>query len=79
MGGSGSQFWMYLLASDASTTSAMTGVSTSLSWGVRVQYPDELDESTVRSLKILEGVIRLIVGFIAIDACVKHPFLPESC
>ena len=78
-GGSGSWFWMYSPASDASTTSAITGVSNSLSWGGRVKYPDELDDYTVRSLKILESVIQLIIGYIAVGACVKHPLLPKSC
>ena len=47
--------------------------------GGRVRSPAELDEFMVRSLKVPKGVIRLIVGFIAVDACVKHPFLAESC
>ena len=33
----------------------------------------------VRSLKVNKGVIRLVVGFFAVDACVKCPFLAESC
>ena len=33
----------------------------------------------VISLNVLKGVIRTIVGFIAVYACVKRPFLVELC
>ena len=47
--------------------------------GCRVQPTAELDEFMVRSLNALKEVMRLIIGFIAVDTCVKHPFLAKLC
>ena len=57
----------------------MLGFSTSLScWG-RVQFSAELEEFVGRFSKFPEGVIWLIISFIASDSYVICPFLAELC
>ena len=63
--------------SNALMTSETTRISASLSWKERVQSTSEIYESMVRSLKFPKGVLRLIIGFLASDACVKLPFLAK--
>ena len=57
----------------------MEGMPIFSSLGDTVGLSDKLEEFMRRSFKVLKGVMQSIVGFIAVDDCVKHPFLAKLC
>ena len=57
----------------------MIDLYTASSWGCSVLFPSELDESMLRSLKVVKCVIGSILGFIHVDGYVKCHFLTKLC
>ena len=78
-GGAGGLVGLCSSVLDALTTSEATGVFTSSSGEVYVQSPSVLDEFMVRYFMVPKCVLRSIVSFCSVYACVKRPFLVKSC
>ena len=78
-GGAGGWLGIFSSVFNAPTTSVTTVIYTSLSWDCRLWSPYLLGEFMVRGLNFPKCVLRLIVGFLAVDACVRRPFLAKSC
>ena len=78
-GGAGICFGLCWPVLDAVTTNPMAGMYKLLSWVGRVRFSDDLEELVGRSLKVPNGGLRIIDGCIAVDACVKFPYLAKFC
>ena len=72
-------FGIWSPVSDAPTKSATTEMSTSWYWEGMVQSPAKSDEFMEKSLNVPIGVLLSIVGFHAVDACVKRPLVAKLC
>ena len=72
-------FGLCLSVLDAPTTSATTGMFNSSTWEGCARFPDLLDYFMVRASKLPKCVLRSIVSFCSVDACVKGPFPAKTC
>ena len=60
-------------------TNPKSGMSNSLSWWGIVLALDELEEFMGSYFKVPKGYIRMIDNFIAVDSCVKCPYIAKLC